>query len=72
VSGARRANGVAAEAGSRFTVLFERLANDVLTATQTVTGAMQILRLKWDQTWHIIEHAVSAGRLAKLSVRCRA
>ena len=30
--------------GSRFTILFERFAIDVLLATQTVKGAMSILR----------------------------
>ena len=55
-----------AEGSSRFTILFERLAIDVLTATQTVTGAMQILRLKWDQTWHIIERAVQRGQARKV------
>lgn len=54
-----------AEGSSRFTILFERLAIDVLTATQTVTGAMQILRLKWDQTWNIIERAVKRGQALK-------
>jgi transposase len=33
--------------GRRFTILFERFAIQVLLATQTVTGAMSILRTKW-------------------------
>lgn len=59
--GVLQANVPWAEKGSRFTLLFERLAIDVLRATQTVTGAMAILRIKWDQTWSIIERAVQRG-----------
>jgi transposase len=51
--------------GSRFTLLFERFAIDVLLATQTVKGAMNILGTKWDQTWGIIERAVARGMLRK-------
>jgi len=54
-----------AEKSSRFTLLFERLAIDVLLATQTVTGAMSILRTNWDQTWHIIQRAVRRGKQRK-------
>ena len=46
---------------SRFTMLFERFAIDVLKMTQIVKGAMTILRLKWDCTWNIIERAVARG-----------
>ena len=48
--------------GSRFTLLFERFAIDVLLATQTVTGAMSILRTNWDQTWNIVQRAVKRGK----------
>lgn len=51
--------------GSRFTLLFERFAIDVLLATQTVKGATSILGTKWDQTWGIIERAVARGLLRK-------
>ena len=54
-----------AEGSSHFTLMFERFAIDVLEATQTVTGAMSILRLKWDQTWGIIERAVKRGLARK-------
>ncbi len=50
------------EKGSRFTILFERFAIRVLLATQTVTGAMSILRTKWDQTWSIVTRAVARGK----------
>ena len=40
-----------AEKGSRFTILLERFSIQVLLATQTVKGAISILRTKWDQTW---------------------
>lgn len=51
--------------GSRFTLLFERLAIDVLLATQTVTGAMRILRTNWDQTWNLLRKAVARGKQRK-------
>jgi transposase len=54
-----------AEKGSRFTIFFERFAIHVLLATQTVTGAMNILRTKWDQTWSIVERAVARGKARK-------
>jgi transposase len=53
------------EPHSRFTLLFERFAIEVLQMTQTVKGAMTILRLKWDATWHIIERAVARGKARK-------
>ena len=54
-----------AEKGSRFTILFERFAIEVLLATQTVKGAMGILGTKWDQTWGIVERAVARGKARK-------
>jgi transposase len=33
--------------------------------TQTVKGAMSILRLQWDSTWHVIERAVARGKARK-------
>jgi transposase len=51
-----------AEKSSRFTILFERLAIDLLLATQTVTGAMSILRTSWDETWYFVQRAVSRGQ----------
>jgi transposase len=54
-----------AEKSSRFTVLFERLAIDVLLATQTVTGAMSILRTSWDETWYFVQRAVRRGQQRK-------
>ncbi len=54
-----------AEKGSRFTMLFERFAIDVLQASQTVKGAQGILRTSWDETWHILEKAVARGKARK-------
>lgn len=53
-----------AEAHSRFTLLFERLAIDVLKEA-TVRGATRILRISWDEAWHLIERAVKRGLQAK-------
>ena len=53
-----------AEARARFTTLFERLAIDVLKETD-IQGAAKILRLSWDEAWHILERAVRRGQRAK-------
>ena len=53
-----------AEPRSRFTLLFERLAIDVLQEA-TVRGATRILRISWDEAWHLIERAVKRGLQAK-------
>ena len=49
-----------AEPKSRFTLLFERMAIDVLQLTH-IKAARQILRLTWDETWHILSRAVERG-----------
>jgi transposase len=53
-----------AESKARFTVLFERFAIDVLLETD-VLGATRILRISWDEAWHIQERAVARGMAAK-------
>jgi transposase len=53
-----------AEVRARFTTLFERLAIEVLQATD-IRGAAGILRISWDEAWHILERAVARGRRAK-------
>jgi transposase len=40
------------------------LAIDVLRETD-ITGATQILRISWDEAWHLMERAVARGQLAK-------
>lgn len=54
-----------AEARSRFTLLFERLAIDVLQQCATVTGAGRLLRLSWDEAWGIMRRAVRRGQSRK-------
>jgi transposase len=54
-----------AEPGSRFTLLFERHAIDVLEACEVVSAACGILRISWDQAWRVIERAVARGRRRK-------
>ena len=66
--GVRQAEVPWALKGSRFTILFERFAIDVLLATQTVKGAMGLLRISWDQTWNILERAVARGKARKEKV----
>lgn len=53
-----------AEERARFTTLFERLAIDVLLETD-ILGATRILRISWDEAWHIQERAVARGQRAK-------
>ena len=53
-----------AEAKSRFTALFERLAIDMLQVSD-VEGAGKILRVSWDEAWGIMERAVARGRKRK-------
>lgn len=62
--GVRQARLPWAEPGSRFTLLFEALAIDVLLSTD-VKKAATLLRLTWDEAWHIMERAVVRGRGAK-------
>ena len=49
-----------AEARARFTTLFERLAIDVLKETD-IRGATRILRISWDEAWHLLERRSHAG-----------
>jgi transposase len=58
-----------AEPRSRFTAMFERFAIDVLLQTD-ITGARRILRISWDEAWHILKRAVGRGLAAKESRIC--
>ncbi len=53
-----------AEEKARFTALFERLAIDVMLACD-ILSASRILRISWDEAWHIMERAVRRGLKAK-------
>ena len=53
-----------AESHARFTLLFERLAIDVLKECD-IRGATRILRISWDEAWHLMERAVARGQRAK-------
>jgi transposase len=59
-----------AEPKSRFTALFERLAIDVLKETD-ILGATKILRISWDEAWHLMERAVARGRARKVKRNVR-
>jgi len=50
-----------AEPRSRFTLLFERLAIDVLSQCD-VTGATRILGISWDEAWGLMQRAVKRGQ----------
>jgi transposase len=49
-----------AEEKARFTALFERMAIEVLKACDILSAA-KILRISWDEAWHIMERAVRRG-----------
>lgn len=53
-----------AEPKSRFTAMFERFTIDVLRETD-VLGATRILRISWDEAWHVMMKAVKRGLLRK-------
>jgi transposase len=59
-----------AQNGGRFTNLFEVLAIEVLLAAN-VKNAAAILRITWDEAWHLMERAVARGRAAKGSTMPR-
>jgi transposase len=62
--GVRQARVPWAEPKSRFTLLFERFAIDVMLETDG-TGAAKILGLSWDEVQHLKERAVARGRARK-------
>ena len=49
---------------SRFTLPFERHAIDTLLETDVLGGA-RLLKLSWDEAWHLMERAVERGQKAK-------
>jgi len=53
-----------AEPHARFTTLFEHFALVVLKGAD-VARAAAILRLTWDEAWHLVERAVARGQLAQ-------
>lgn len=53
-----------AEPHSRFTLLFERFAIDVLLHTN-IQAARRILRISWDEAWHLMDRAVRRGLARK-------
>lgn len=50
-----------ASPNSRFTLLFERLAIDVMIAAKSIKEAARLLGLSWDQVHHIQARAVERG-----------
>lgn len=66
VHGVRQVRLPWAEPHARFTALFERFAIDVLKESD-IRGATRILRISWDEAWHVLERAVARGQRAKVS-----
>src|SRR6266404_4835097 len=46
---------------ARYTTAFEQWAIDVLRETDVV-GATRLLRISWDEAWHLMERAVERGQ----------
>lgn len=57
-----------AEERGRFTLLMERFIIQALRACQTTKGACELLRISWDQAWHVLERAVARGQARKEAV----
>ena len=57
-----------AEERGRFTLLMERFIIEALLACQTTQGACDLLRISWDQAWHVAERAVARGQARKQAV----
>jgi len=64
VHGVRQVKVSWAEAHSRFTMLFERLAIEVLKEAN-IEGAARLLRVSWDEAWNLMERAVRRGQRRK-------
>jgi transposase len=64
VHGVRQVRLSWAEPHARFTALFERFIIDVLKESDG-RGATRILRISWDEAWHVMERAVARGQRAK-------
>lgn len=54
-----------AEPGSRFTVLFEAFAVQLLLATGSLEQAAQMLKLDWDSVQRIMDRAVERGMIRR-------
>ncbi len=67
--GVLRVNLAWAEPHGRFTMLFERLAIDLLQE-MSVEAATRILSITWDEAWGIKERAVKRGLRAKEETVC--
>jgi transposase len=57
-----------AEGRGRFTLLMERFIIQALLACQTTQGACELLRISWDQAWHVAQRAVARGQARKQAV----
>jgi len=64
VHGVRQVKVSWAEAHSRFTILFERLAIEVMKEAN-IEGAARLLRVSWDEAWNLMERAVRRGQKRK-------
>jgi len=54
-----------AEPHGRFTLFMERFFIQVLLACQNVKSACELLKVSWDQAWHVLMRAVARGQARK-------
>ena len=54
-----------AEERGRFTLLMERFIIQALRACQTTKGACELLRISWDQAWHVLQRGWPGDRPGK-------
>jgi transposase len=62
--GIRQVHAPWASPHARYTLAFESWAIDVLRETD-VLGATRLLRISWDEAWHLMERAVARGQRRK-------
>jgi len=64
--GVRQARVPWADPRARFTLLMERWAVEMLRGGLSVSAAGRLLKLSWDELWHILDRAVARGLKRKV------
>lgn len=64
--GVRQARVPWADPRARFTMMMERWAIELLRGGLSVSAAARLLKLSWDELWHILENAVARGMKRKV------
>lgn len=64
--GVRQAGVPWADPRARFTMMMERWAIEMLRGGLSVSAAARLLKLSWDELWHILDRAVARGLRRKV------